>query len=91
MPMPTLFQPLWIAPPERAGHVTPEKRLMIAILEEALLTLKKCEQNRKCFHEAREWLMSEEQAGPFSYRNICDVLELGRRPNPDPVRVPAVT
>jgi hypothetical protein len=72
---PTL-RPFWISAPERIRHVTPEKRLMVAILEEALLTLKKRGPRRKDFREALEWLTSEETAGPFSYRNICDILEL---------------
>ncbi len=71
------FEPLYIPPPERTRHVTPEKRLMVAVLEEALLILRRGEQlERKPFGEAREWLMSEGTAGLFSYRNICDVLDL---------------
>ena len=71
------FEPLYIPPPERTRHVTPEKRLMVAVLEEALLILRRGERReRKPFGEAREWLMSEGTAGLFSYRNICDVLDL---------------
>ena len=71
------FEPLYIPPPEHTRHVTPEKRLMVAVLEEALQILKRGEQNnRKPFGEAQEWLMSEGMAGLFSYRNICDVLDL---------------
>jgi hypothetical protein len=59
----------------------PEKRLMVAVLEEAVTTLlnhSRCpsELDREVAAEARRWIASNDRSGPFTFATICDVLEL---------------
>ena len=82
-----LFQPDTVAPAEyfkiyeRKPGLEPEKKLMLAVLEDAI----GCFQNfvcatdnrrKKCFLEAEEWFNEEESEWIFSFENICDVLRL---------------
>lgn len=64
----------------------PEKRLMIAILEDAIHCLSYADLidacNRRLAQEATEWFMSEEVNLPFAFVPICEVLNL----NPDYLR-----
>jgi hypothetical protein len=66
-----------------------ERRLMIAVLEDAVHCYQKYafasdNRGRTLFREAEEWILEEEDAGGpgFSFVTICDVLEL----DPDYVR-----
>ncbi len=65
----------------------PQNRLMLAILEEALVTFqrgiesKKAEQRRQ-FYEVDHWVASHDTDWPFSFENICSCLML----DPDYVR-----
>ena len=52
----------------------PEKRLMLAILEDAIWCLKKS----KLKQAAWEWIEAEREEFVFSFENICD--ELGFNP-----------
>jgi hypothetical protein len=59
----------------------PEKRLMLAVLEEAVRTFQGCASARsrrgqRLFAEAEVWFASEDTDWPFSYVNICDALGL---------------
>jgi hypothetical protein len=59
----------------------PEKRLMVAVLEEAVTTLLNhsrysSELDLEAVVEARRWVASNDRAGPFTFATICDVLEL---------------
>lgn len=59
----------------------PEKRLMVAVLEEAVATLlnhSRCvsDVDREAVQEARRWIASNDRSGPFTFATICDVLEL---------------
>lgn len=64
----------------------PEKRLMIAVLEDAILCLSYFSSedacNRRLAQEATEWFMSKEINLLFAFVPICEVLNL----NPDYVR-----
>lgn len=59
----------------------PEKRLMLAVLEEAVATYQryvgtKTRQGQRLFSEAEEWLKSEAIDWPFTAENICNTLEI---------------
>ena len=59
----------------------PEKRLMLAVLEEAVRTFQRCASARsrrgqRLFAEAEVWFASDGTDWPFSYVNICDALGL---------------
>ena len=69
----------WAPSSDEQGQ--PEKRLMIAVLEDALALLlndARCpsKQRRGAVLEASRWLESDERANPFSFASICDLLGL---------------
>jgi hypothetical protein len=56
-----------------------ERRLMLAVLEDAVLmcqrnALARSPDKRQEFREAREWIEAEDTSWPFSFENICSVL-----------------
>jgi len=65
----------------------PQNRLMLAILEEALVTFqrgigsKKAERRRQ-FYEVDHWIASHDTDWPFSFENICSCLLI----DPDYIR-----
>jgi hypothetical protein len=66
-------------PHDARRAVTPERRLLIAILTDAIdcyqrnLDARTTRKRRMC-REAEEWMQSDDQAWVFSFRNICDAL-----------------
>jgi hypothetical protein len=61
------------------GAIAPVKRLMMAVLEDAL----RCFQNnsnaatgprKRLFAEAEQWLCGETGDGPFSFDTVCETL-----------------
>ncbi len=65
----------------RRGEMEGERRLMIAVLEDALDVYRKQMAARdthgqQLFREAEEWLEDTEANDLFSFENICDVLDL---------------
>lgn len=71
----------------RKTHLEPEKRLMFAVLEDAIACfqdylLARDERGKSLFRDAEEWIMKENNDWLFSFENVCDVLGL----NPKYVR-----
>ena len=67
-----------------------EKRLMVAILGDAIATYLKYARStapkaRGLFAEAREWIESRDQTWPFSFERICEALDV----EPDRLRIVA--
>ena len=63
------------------ASVQPEKRLMLAVLEEAVGTFQKYSLSRdrngqRLFADAEEWFDSDEIDWPYSFVNICHTLDL---------------
>jgi len=58
----------------------PEKRLMVAVLEEAISSLlggqSGREERRAAAREAEHWFASDERRAPFAFGTLCDILEL---------------
>lgn len=55
---------------------------MLAVLEDAIFCFQKYLFARdisgnKLFREAQDWILEEDQEGPFSFENICEVLGIG--------------
>lgn len=80
-----LFQPDVILPAQflarRGARADGERHLMLAVLEDGINCFRDNlratrESERRLFREAEEWIMGEEQVGPFSFREICHVLGL---------------
>lgn len=66
---------------KRRTDMDGERRLMLAVLEDALDVYRKQMRardgrNRQLFREAEEWIEDTEAADLFSFENICDVLDL---------------
>jgi hypothetical protein len=58
-----------------------EKRLMLAVLEEAVATFQrnvdaKTRHGQRVFSEAEDWIRSESTVWPFAFENICHALEI---------------
>ena len=63
----------------RSGDFAPEKRLLIAVLEEAIKTYRALVfSGGRHFAEVEEWIFSDDNRYAFSFRSICDIL--GRSP-----------
>jgi hypothetical protein len=61
------------------ASLLPEKRLMLAVLEDAVAVYRKHVHSRhaagrQLFEEADEWIRSDDVGWPYSFVNICHVL-----------------
>jgi hypothetical protein len=59
----------------------PEKRLMLAVMEDAITTFQKSvhgatRRQRRLLKETEEWVSSTDTTWPFSFENICAALEI---------------
>lgn len=54
---------------------TPEQRLMLAVLQDALDCIQK-HRDRRLFDEARHWFLADETDWPYSFERICAALDL---------------
>jgi hypothetical protein len=64
-----------------SAHLQPEKRLMLAVLEDAVTTYQRYaistqRDEREDFAEVVRWFTAADQRWPFSFRNICEALGL---------------
>jgi hypothetical protein len=75
--LPQAVLPCQFAP---AHTQQPEKRLMLAVLKDALDVLRHREAVRDCVPrlraQAESWVPSDDRAWPFSFLNICQALDL---------------
>ena len=85
---PDTILPAQLADPRfGAARVQPEKRLQLAVLQDALLTFHRLAgvprtRARRLFAEVDAWFASDEANGPFTFVTICDALNI----DPDYVR-----
>jgi hypothetical protein len=66
---------------------SPRNRLMLAVLEEALVTFQRGlnsprAEQRRHFYEVDRWVTSDDTDWPFSFENICSCLRI----DPDYIR-----
>lgn len=59
----------------------PEKRLMLAVMEDAITTFQKSvhgatRRQRRLLKETEEWISSIDTGWPFSFENICAALDI---------------
>jgi hypothetical protein len=82
-----LFQPDTLLPSQyfdrirRRASADGERRLMVAILEDAVDVYRKQagardRKRRQMFEDAEAWIESSDNSWIFSYENICDVLSI---------------
>lgn len=83
--MASVFQPDSLLPIQyfenfrRKVQTEPEKRLLLAVLEDALACYQKHFSSRggrgmRLFRETEEWIFREDSTRPFSFTNICEVV-----------------
>ncbi|MEA2626291.1 MAG: hypothetical protein QOD06_2336 [Candidatus Binatota bacterium] len=84
----SLFEPDTLLPSQFFAHfrgrgsaIRGEKRLMLAVLEDAIDCYQKYAfarepRGREFFAEAEEWIFSSDNSWVFSYENICQTLDL---------------
>ncbi len=80
----SMAQPEAVLPAQYFGprrKQTPEHRLMMAVLRDALECLEKYRfatdnRGRRLFREAEKWCLTKEAHWPYSFESICAVLEL---------------
>ena len=78
-----VLSPDILLPVQFADHDTNqgEKRLMLAVLEEAVATFQrnthaKTRRGQRLFREAEEWIQSEDVSWTFAFENVCHTLGL---------------
>ena len=67
--------------PGARQQMTEERRLRIAVLEDAIDCFQKHlfatkERDRQLFREAEQWIIDTDRRPPFSFEQICEVLRL---------------
>jgi hypothetical protein len=83
----SLFQPDTLIPQEyletfkRRTHLQPEKRLMLALLEDGVACFQKYAtaqdtRGKRYFQETEAWVLEEPSERLFSFDNICETLAL---------------
>lgn len=83
----SLFGPEVILPEQFSDRATlrpsdrGEKRLMLAVLEEAVATFQRHVDSRtrsgqRIFQEAQDWIVSTDSDWPFAFENICYALDI---------------
>ncbi len=77
----TLLPSQYYAALKRKATHEPERRLAIAVLQDAVDCFQKHlrardRKARQLFVEAEEWISSEDRSWPFSFENICDLLQI---------------
>lgn len=83
-----LMSAQYYATTKRTYHVSPELRLVAAVLEDAAATLttdlRRCsKRQRRDFEEAMRWVVSrDDHDWPFSFVNVCENLTI----NPEYLR-----
>ena len=77
----TSILPLQILSVRTFGVGEPEKRLMAAVLKDAIqvyqaLAYRSTSRGRNRLAEVEEWFASDDMAYPFAFRRICEALGL---------------
>ena len=65
----------------RDTHCTGERRLMAAVLEEAIRVYQqeagsRNRRRQRLFRETEQWIESSDKSWPFSFERVCEVLRL---------------
>ena len=61
--------------PQRPGVLQPERRLMLAVFEDAVHAYLR---GMHCFTETRAWFEADDVEWPYSFVNLCTALGLDR-------------
>jgi hypothetical protein len=74
-----LIQSQYQATYQRRFQLEPEKVLMLALLEDAIVCFQDnfgttCKRKRVLFEDAERWILDDDTSYIFSFENICDAL-----------------
>ncbi|MEW6271975.1 MAG: hypothetical protein AB1689_22055 [Thermodesulfobacteriota bacterium] len=74
---PVQFEVLW----HGFGELTPERQLLLAILERTAADLRnfryaRQHANQRLYMDAYLWVSSEDRSHPFAFENVCEFLKL---------------
>lgn len=74
---PAQFEALW----HGFGALTPERALLLAILERSAADLRnfryaRQRANQRLYMDAYLWVASDDRSHPFAFENVCDFLKL---------------
>lgn len=77
----TLITAQYLATYQRTFHLDPEKALMFAVFEDAIVCFQDnlaatCKRKRSLFYDAEEWIFADDSFYLFSFANICETLGL---------------
>jgi len=77
----TLLPSQYFAALRCKGAHEPERRLVVAVLQDAVDCFQKHvaardRKARQLFLDAEEWISSEDRSWPFSFENVCDLLQI---------------
>jgi len=64
---------------ERKFHLDPERTLMLAVLEDAIICFQEnvaatCRKKQTLFLDAEEWFRAEDQSYLYAFENVCELL-----------------
>jgi hypothetical protein len=73
--LPAQFYEVWCC----TKPTTPERELAVSVLFQAAMDLVKCRnaakgRKRRLYREAYQWVLSDDRSWPFSFVNLCDML-----------------
>lgn len=74
---PAQFHEMWSGTPDRAA----EFKLALAVLEQAIEDLERyhgtdAPERQRLYSQARRWVSSNDRRWPYSFVNVCDMLNL---------------
>ena len=77
----TLLPSQYFATLKRKGAHEPERRLVIAVLQDAVDCFQKHllardPKARQLYLDAEEWICSTDRSWQFSFENVCDLLQI---------------
>ena len=75
----TLIPAQYLATYQRRFHLDAERSLMFAVLQDAIVCFQDnfkatCKRKRSLYHDAEEWILSDDRFYLFSFENICEAL-----------------
>jgi len=79
--LPTQFDDIW----HKTRAITPERALALAVMWEAVIDLEKFRfatrrRQQRLYWEAYQWVTGNDRGWPYSFLNLCDVLNLAAQP-----------
>jgi len=70
----------YLATYRRKFHLNPERLLMLAVLEDAIVCFQDnigatCQRKRALYRDAEQWILDTDSSYLFSFNSVCDMLD----------------